>query len=148
MKQLASFDLISNVGINLIPKSKPIEVHNYSWKKINSNQIVFSYKMRKNKTKELLRHLRNCIAHSNINRYVINDVLHYKFEDIYWKEKNVPTYTLKGYIKASDWENFVDYIYKESKALQPTSSTPSVQGKINLSPCSNSDITVKGKIQL
>lgn len=116
MKQFVAFSKLSTTGISLIPKGKTKEVVKYPFSSIDSNQLVYYSKNRKNDVFYLLKHLRNSIAHNRINRMKINDIIHYKFED---KMKLDGTYchTLKGYIKQNDWERFVDFIYNESKSI-------------------------------
>ncbi len=147
MQQLVPFSTLLTTDINLIPKKETKDVDNYSITKINSNEIVYYSNKQKNNVFYLLKHLRNSIAHNNINKKDLNGISHYQFIDRE-KVKNKYQKTMKGFIKATDWEKFVDFIYEKSKLLQTTTNTP-IQGKIDLSSSSNTDIAaVKGKIQL
>lgn len=113
-----------NTGMNLIAKKKIQEVIKYPSQK-TSNLIAFYNPCEKYNIYYLLTHLRNSIAHNNINRKVLNDIPHYQYID---KKKVNGKYqkTMKGFIKVNDWESFVDYIYEKNKALQTTFKTPSV----------------------
>ena len=121
MKQFVPFSKLSEGNIILIPQRRIIMVDKHPISKI-SNQIIYFSNNPQNDVFHLLKHLRNCIAHNRITRQKIDNIIRYKFEDK-TKLQGKYRHTLKGYIKKDDWENFVDFIYNESQALQQEPNT-------------------------
>lgn len=95
-----------DLNIILSPLSTT-SIRKTKYKTLKEGKIVFYSNPKSTEVKELMRHFKNMVSHSeNIKKGKIDGIEYYRFYDSYKKGKTIYD-TMKGLLPTSEWQAFL-----------------------------------------